>query len=68
MANHPLKMWREAHGVTQQELGAKLDVTKSTVSRYESGERRPRSPKTLTRIKQATGGAVTAEHFYGEGA
>lgn len=36
---HPLVAYREQHGLTQQELADKLDVSRGLVSLIESGER-----------------------------
>lgn len=65
MANHPLRRWREKRGLTQHELAARIGVDKTTICGYETGKRRPRDPNILKLIKKHTGGAITAEHFYG---
>ena len=36
-----LAEWRDFRGFTQQKLGDDLGVDKATISRYESGKRRP---------------------------
>lgn len=36
-----LKKERESRGLTQEELAKKLDVSKATISLYESGDRYP---------------------------
>ena len=36
-----LKYLRKREGLTQQELAKKLDISKSTVSMYENGNREP---------------------------
>ena len=36
-----LKYLRKREGLTQQELAKKLDISKSTVSKYENGNREP---------------------------
>ena len=53
-----LKAWfaRQGHG-SKQELAFTLGVTRVTVSRWLSGERKP-MPRMMTRIREATGGAV----------
>nr|WP_321482698.1 helix-turn-helix transcriptional regulator [uncultured Cohaesibacter sp.] len=57
MANHPLKDWRKAHGLTQTDVGNAIGVTKASVSRYEKG-RMPTS-SALVMIFALTEGAVT---------
>ena len=39
-----LKSLREKHGLTQDELAKELNLSKSTISMYESGDRIPRLP------------------------
>lgn len=36
-----LAEWREQVGLTQQQLGDRLDVSDVTISRWETGQRRP---------------------------
>lgn len=59
---HPLRRWRRARDMTQGELAQLLGVRLFAVSRYERGERTPR-PAVLARIRDVTGGAVTANDF-----
>lgn len=40
-----LKMLREEVGLTQKELGEKLNLSTSTIGMYESGQRFPDAPK-----------------------
>jgi DNA-binding XRE family transcriptional regulator len=40
--DHPVKAFRERHGLTQTQLADKLGVRQTTVSMYETGERRMR--------------------------
>lgn len=61
-ANHPLRRWRQAQGLTLAALGSLIGVTKHTVSSYETGRRYPR-PVTLAAIVRVTGGAVTPADF-----
>jgi transcriptional regulator with XRE-family HTH domain len=61
-ATHPLRVWREAAGLTGAALGALIGVTKSTISGYESGQRIPRR-KILINIRNVTNGFVTADDF-----
>jgi len=46
-------------------LALAINVTAVSVRRYISGKRKPR-PEIMERIKQATGGKVTANDFYAE--
>lgn len=52
---------REHAGLKQEELAAKLDVTRHTLGRWEKGDNTP-SPAKLEAIAIATG--VPAEWFY----
>lgn len=49
-----IKYWRERAGLTQEGLAARIRVTKTTVSRYESGAREP-ALGTLAEIADACG-------------
>jgi transcriptional regulator with XRE-family HTH domain len=49
-----LKELRLDANMTQEELAAATDLTQSTLSRLENGQRRPR-PKTLRRLAEALG-------------
>lgn len=62
MANHPLRRWRKTAGLTAEQLGRAVGVTKWAVSGYERGRRYPR-PITLERIAALTRGEVTANDF-----
>lgn len=66
-ANHPLRRWRSKQGLSLREFAEQIAVTKGTVSRYESGRRRPEWA-VLDRIVKATRGAVTADDFMSEAA
>lgn len=46
-----IKLLREERNISQEEMAKSLDVSKSTVSLYESGERKP-SLKRLTNIAE----------------
>ncbi len=54
----PLKIYRTAQGMTQVALAERLDVSKGTISRWESGTRTPRRPE-LRKIAELTGIAPT---------
>ena len=40
MMAHPLKHYRNAQGITQEALAARLGVTSITISRWETGARK----------------------------
>jgi transcriptional regulator with XRE-family HTH domain len=54
MIEHPLKKYRDDHGLTQGELGRLLGVTKGSISRWENGHRAPRR-RELPVIAEKTG-------------
>lgn len=66
MANHPLKDWRKARGLSQEAFGKLIGVTKASVSRYEQG-RIPEWPAMLEIVKvtkrQVTPNDWLPEHF-----
>jgi transcriptional regulator with XRE-family HTH domain len=59
---HPLRQYRERANLTQEELARKIGTSAVTVSRIESGRRRP-SFAMLKRIAEATDNAVTPNDF-----
>lgn len=60
MDTHPLKAFRESQDppLTQDELAARLGVTKAAVSRWETGRRSP-DVELLSIIEEKTGIAPT---------
>jgi len=62
---HPLRQWREAHGLTGAELGELVGVDKSTVSAYENRRRMPRQP-ILVELRRLSDGVITADSFLPE--
>jgi transcriptional regulator with XRE-family HTH domain len=52
--SHPLKVWREANGLTQEALGRELGVTDVTISRWETGVRRI-DDDLLAKVSERTG-------------
>lgn len=52
--DHPIKVFREAKGLTLRDLAARLNVAAMTVSRWENGHRMPR-PKDWPQIAMVTG-------------
>jgi transcriptional regulator with XRE-family HTH domain len=62
-----LYAWRVYRGFTQEELGAKGDVTNDTISKYEikPGDRRdPGEPSPRIRSKLAKALGITPEQFF----
>ncbi|QGG47206.1 helix-turn-helix domain-containing protein [Heliorestis convoluta] len=49
MLGQRIKELRSSHGLTQQELGRKLSLSKQTISGYEKGARHP-SPEILQKL------------------
>lgn len=54
----PLKLWREARGLTLEAAAAPLGVTGVTFNRWELGEREP-DFAAMAAIEDMTGGAIT---------
>lgn len=50
-----LKELREANNITQEQLAKYCDVSLKTISRYESGQTRPRYRKTYDALAKALG-------------
>lgn len=59
---HPLTIYRNEHGISQQEFASAVGVTRWTINRLECRERTP-SMKLAYRIVEKTGGAVSADDF-----
>jgi transcriptional regulator with XRE-family HTH domain len=51
---NPIYKYRKANNLTQEALARELGLTKATISRYESGDRKP-SVKHIVRIESSTG-------------
>ena len=51
---HPLKVWREHKGLTQQTLASQTGISQTTVAQIENGTRQG-SIKTLTSLAEALG-------------
>jgi len=62
MTDHPLKIFRKYHMLSQDKLARKLRVTKSAISRWENGSRWP-SRHIVKKISRVTKGLVTANDF-----
>jgi len=59
-----LETWLARQGITQAELAKLSNVSQPTISRLLNGETPLPSWTTITRLHQATGGAVTANDFF----
>lgn len=57
-----LSEWMRLNDVTDESLGALVDVDRVTISRIRRGINRP-SWDLASRLKAATGGAVTADDY-----
>lgn len=55
-----LKEWRETEGLTQEEAGARIRVTRAHWCRLESGERLPGFRKLLKLVRLSKG-RITVE-------
>ena len=61
MKHHPLKLWREAEGLTQDEAAREFGVTIQCWRQWEYGQAIPHRLKMRT-VTQRTG--VTADAIY----
>ena len=57
-----LKKYRKREGLTMAEMGRRCGVTHTTISRWESEQRKPDLAR-LKKIIEATGGQVTYKSF-----
>lgn len=62
-AVHPLREWRERRGRTQDWCAAKVGTTRQVWSDWERGRRTP-NKTFMPKVKELTGGAITADDFY----
>jgi transcriptional regulator with XRE-family HTH domain len=49
---HPLTKYRKAHGLSKTALAAELGVSKASVTRWESGDRKPDQGAVLAIFKK----------------
>jgi transcriptional regulator with XRE-family HTH domain len=59
---HPLRLWLAQQGKTLTEFAAEIGTDPSHLSRIITGTHRP-SLEFTDRIKAATKGKITSEHF-----
>lgn len=59
-----LTQWLSIHDLTAAEFGRRVGVGRATALRYAKGQRIP-DRDVMARIVRETGGAVTANDFYG---
>lgn len=59
-----LKHYLQMANLTEEEFGKLVGVGQQAVNRWKTGLRCPR-PRYMARIREATGGKVTSEDFYG---
>lgn len=64
MAQHPLKIWRKAKGLSVAELARQVGVTREAVRQWEDEDVIP-AHLHMRKLAKVTGGAVRADHFYG---
>ncbi len=58
-----LESYLKQHGLTQFEFAARVGCEQPTISRFING--RVPSPEMMTKILEATDGAVTPNDFFG---
>ena len=54
MSQHPITAYREAAGLSPKQFAAKIGVSRPTVSRWESGNRKP-DREQVEKITKETG-------------
>jgi transcriptional regulator with XRE-family HTH domain len=59
---HPLLLYRRRHGLTQAALAARVPTTPATLSRIETGHRRP-ALRLLQQLVAATDGEVSTDEI-----
>jgi transcriptional regulator with XRE-family HTH domain len=62
MSNHPLRSYREASGLSLDELAALAETSKASLSRIETREQVP-SLGLVERLVRVSGGALSANDF-----
>ena len=59
---HPLRAYREAHGITDAAMAKRVKISRVSIWRIESGQQSPKL-RTVQRFIDATAGALTANDF-----
>lgn len=59
---HPIRAYRQRHGLSLQALAERAETTRSTISRVEAGLINP-SSSLLRRLTAAMGGEVSADEI-----
>jgi transcriptional regulator with XRE-family HTH domain len=62
-AEHPLRKWRKAEGLTLQEAAEKVGTSRQVWSDWERGRRRP-NQHFMPRVRNVTEGKVSADDFF----
>lgn len=62
MEQHPLRKFRNKHGIGIDEMARRAGTSKASISRIENGSQWP-SGGLLSRLIRATNGEVTADDF-----
>lgn len=60
---HPLRQWRKAAGLTLEHCARAIGTSRHVWSDWERRRRRP-NRRLMPKVREFTGGAVTADHFY----
>lgn len=60
---HPLRKWRKSKGLTLEAAARQVGTSRHVWSDWERGRRRP-SPNFMPKVRELTGGWITADHFF----
>jgi len=63
LSEHPLRKWRKSKGLTLEAAAAKVGTSRHVWSDWERGRRTP-SKEFMPRVRELTGGIVSADHFF----
>lgn len=62
-SEHPLRRWRKQQCKTLEECASALGTSRQVMSDWERGKHKP-GRRLMPRLREFTGGAVTADDFY----